>query len=88
MKVMEGQKRLLACAKRGYSRLEAAAYVGVSTTKFDQLVTQGALPPPKQVGGRKIWDVRELDPAFEELGSVDTTWDDVRENPKIPARRI
>jgi hypothetical protein len=63
--------------KRGYSRVDAAAYVGVSPTKFDQLVADGRMPKAKQVDGRKVWDIRELDPAFEELGSVDTSWDDV-----------
>lgn len=63
--------------KRGYSRVEAAAYVGISPTKFDQLVADGRMPKAKQVDGRKVWDIRELDPAFEELGSIDTSWDDV-----------
>ena len=35
------------------------------------------MPKAKQVDGRKVWDIRELDPAFEELGSIDTSWDDV-----------
>jgi excisionase family DNA binding protein len=63
--------------KRGYSRVEAAAYVGVSTTTFDQLVSDGRLPKAKRIGRRKVWDIRELDPAFEDLGSIDTSWDDV-----------
>jgi predicted DNA-binding protein (UPF0251 family) len=29
-------------AMRGLSRMEAAAYVGISPSKFDQLVTDGA----------------------------------------------
>jgi len=63
--------------KRGYSRVEAAAYVGISPTKFDQLVADGRMPKAKQVDGRKVWDIRELDPAFEELGSIDTSWDGI-----------
>lgn len=63
--------------KRGFNRIEAAAYIGISPTKFDQLVGDGRLPKAKQIDGRKVWDVRELDPAFEELGSIDTSWDDV-----------
>lgn len=63
--------------KRGFNRYEAAAYIGVSPTKFDQLVEQGRMPKPMQIDGRKVWDIRELDPAFEELGNIDTSWDDV-----------
>jgi hypothetical protein len=64
-------------SKRGYSRVEAAAYVGISSTKFDQLVAEGRMPKAKQIDGRKVWDIRELDPAFEELGSIDTSWDSI-----------
>lgn len=75
-------------AKRGFNRMEAAAYIGISPTKFDQLVADGRMPRPKQIDGRKVWDVCELDPAFEELGSIDTSWDDVREDQEVSARRI
>jgi len=64
--------------KRGFSRVEAASYVGISPSKFDQLVAEGRMPRAKQIDGRKIWDIRELDPAFDELGSIDASWDDVR----------
>lgn len=66
-----------AIIKRGFNRIEAAAYIGISPTKFDQLVGDGRMPHAKQIDGRKVWDVRELDPAFEELGNTDTSWDDV-----------
>jgi hypothetical protein len=66
--------------KRGYSRLEAASYVGLSPSKFDQLVSDGRMPQAKQIDGRKVWDIRELDPAFEALGNVDTSWDDLNES--------
>lgn len=74
----DGQKRLVHTAmhKRGFSRSEAAAYIGISPTKFDQLVADGRMPKAKQIDGRKVWDIRELDPAFEELGTLDTSWDD------------
>jgi predicted DNA-binding transcriptional regulator AlpA len=81
--VIDGQKRILAFQRRGLSRIEAASYIGISPTKFDQLVTNGRMPQAKQIDGRKVWDVRELDPAFEELGSIDTSWEDVREGQKI-----
>ncbi len=69
--------------RRGLSRVEAAMYVGVSPVKFDELVRDGRMPPPKRIDGRKLWDVRELDMAFDTLpsenqGSQGTTWDDFR----------
>jgi hypothetical protein len=63
--------------KRGFNRFEAAAYIGVGTTKFDELVRQGRMPKPVRIDNRKVWDVRELDLAFEELGDVDASWDDL-----------
>ena len=80
---IDGQKRVLA-VKRGFSRIEAAEYVGIGTTKFDQLVAEGKLPKAKLIGSRKVWDVRELDPAFEELGARDNSWDEVNEGAKVP----
>jgi hypothetical protein len=58
-------------------------YVGVSSGKFGQLVSDGRMPPPKRIDGRKLWDVRELDMAFDALpsenpGTQGTTWDDFR----------
>ncbi|MGE0340301.1 MAG: hypothetical protein AB7O79_10540 [Xanthobacteraceae bacterium] len=52
---------------RGICREEAAAYVGVGATKFDQIVADGRMPPAKQIDGRKVWDVQKLDRAFDAL---------------------
>ena len=52
---------------RGLSRIEAAAYVGLGVTFFDQKVREGALPKPLKIGKRKLWDRRELDAAFDKL---------------------
>lgn len=54
-------------SRRGLNRVEAAGYVGLSATTFDKLVIDGRMPPPKQIDGRKVWDVRALDIAFEAL---------------------
>jgi predicted DNA-binding transcriptional regulator AlpA len=54
---------------RGLSRVAAAAYVGISPTTFDALVKDGRMPPPKRINARTIWDVRQLDAAFEALPS-------------------
>lgn len=56
---------------RGLSREEAAAYIGVSPGKFDQLVADGRMPPPKAIDGRRVWDRLALDRAFAALPDAD-----------------
>lgn len=51
----------------GLSRIEAAAYVGLGVTFFDQKVREGVLPKPLKIGKRKLWDRHELDDAFDKL---------------------
>jgi predicted DNA-binding transcriptional regulator AlpA len=53
--------------RRGLSRVEAAMYIGISASKFDELVRDGRMPGPKRIDGRKVWDVRDLDMAFDAL---------------------
>jgi predicted DNA-binding transcriptional regulator AlpA len=53
--------------RRGLSRDEAAVYVGVSATKFDEMVDAGTMPNPKEIGARRVWDLRALDSAFDAL---------------------
>lgn len=67
--------------RRGLSRNEAAVYVGVSTTKFDELVKDGTMPLPLRIGSRVIWDMRRIDEAFDDLsteGDEVDTWADFR----------
>ena len=69
--------------RRGLSRVEAAAYVGVSPNKFDELVRDGRMPVPKRINGRKVWDIHNLDLAFDVLPTENetsggSTWDDFR----------
>jgi predicted DNA-binding transcriptional regulator AlpA len=69
--------------RRGLSRGEAAMYVGISAGKFDELVRDGRMPAPKRIDSRKVWDVRDLDVAFDALPSENqpaqgSTWDDFR----------
>ncbi|RVG84208.1 hypothetical protein CN221_33570 [Sinorhizobium meliloti] len=52
---------------RGMSREDAARYVGVGATKFDQMVADRLMPRPKKVGGRVIWDRLAIDAAFSDL---------------------
>lgn len=72
--------------RRGLHREEAAAYVGVSPNTFDRMVADGLMPKPRPVYGRRVWDVRALDRAFDALpgdddsaqGSEDgNAWDEV-----------
>ena len=65
-----------AYAPRGLRREEAARYVGVGSTKFDNLVKDGVLPQPKTIGGCRVWDRLELDDYFASLsdGAVNP-WD-------------
>lgn len=53
--------------RRGLRRDEAAIYIGVSSSKFDQLVQAGTMPRPRRVDGCVIWDIRALDLAFDAL---------------------
>lgn len=64
-------------APRGLQRLIAASYIGVSATKFDELVVDGRMPQPRRIDGRKVWDRVELDDAFEALPheAEDNPWD-------------
>lgn len=68
---------------RGLSRMEAARYVGVSATLFDQMVKEGAMPRPKHVRARRVWDRNALDMAFSLLPgdaeAVANDWDHVLE---------
>lgn len=54
---------------RGMSRDEAARYIGVGTTKFDEMVADRRMPKPKKIDGRVIWDRIALDAAFTDLPS-------------------
>lgn len=63
---------------RGLSRPEAAEYIGVGVTKFDQMVDDGRMPKPTAIDGRKVWDRVKIDQAFSALGDDDAhsnEWD-------------
>jgi hypothetical protein len=66
---------------RGLSRSAAAAYVGVGTTLFDQLVAARKMPRPFRLEGRVLWDRYRLDAAIDgmqdDLTPADCVWDDV-----------
>jgi excisionase family DNA binding protein len=52
---------------RCLSREEAADYVGVSESFFDQLVADGRMPQPIHLNSRRVWDRRQLDEAIDAL---------------------
>jgi predicted DNA-binding transcriptional regulator AlpA len=64
---------------RGLNRAQAAGYVGVSPSLFDQMVADGRMPLPRMVNSRRIWDRQELDAAFDALPKKEELdpWDDL-----------
>jgi predicted DNA-binding transcriptional regulator AlpA len=52
---------------RGLSRVQSAAYIGVSPSTFDKLIADGVMPGPKKVRGRVVWDRKRLDECFDAL---------------------
>jgi excisionase family DNA binding protein len=49
------------------SRAQAAEYIGVGVTKFDEMVKDGRMPRPKRIDGRNVWDRAKLDEAFDAI---------------------
>jgi predicted DNA-binding transcriptional regulator AlpA len=83
-------QRIVAAASRpvpflGMNRTEAAAYINVSHSKFDEMVKDGRMPRPKRIDTRCVWDIRQLSSAFEKLpGGADddrNEWDEVLQIP-------
>lgn len=61
---------------RGLSRVQAAAYIGVSASTFDKMVANREMPGPKRIRGRVIWDLKGLDRAFDAIGDGEVNlWD-------------
>lgn len=52
---------------RGLSRHQAAEYIGVSPSLFDEMVADHRMPPPKRINARTVWDRGQLDVAFTAL---------------------
>ena len=82
--------KIVAAASRpvpflGMNRTEAAAYINVSPSKFDEMVRDGRMPPPKRIDTRCVWDSRQLSSAFDKLpGGADddrNEWDEALQIP-------
>jgi len=75
-----GSRLPLSLAPRGLSRVQAAEYVGVGVTKFDDMVDDGRMARPKRIDGRLVWDRIKLDEAFDALDddvASKNEWDDL-----------
>ncbi|MBA4220204.1 MAG: hypothetical protein C0458_05680 [Methylobacterium sp.] len=70
--------------RRGLSCVEAADYIGVSVTKFLELVASDRMPPAKRIDGRRIWDIRKLDQAFD---AIDGDEDEAQPGTPLPKKR-
>jgi hypothetical protein len=56
-------------------------YLGISGSTFDEMRSNRQIEPPRLIKGRKLWDIRDLDMAFEALPREDapgigSSWDD------------
>jgi len=71
-----GDARIL---PRGLNRRQSAFYLGIGTTKFDEMVKDGRMPKPRVIDTRTVWDRYELDDAFEALPhrEEENPWDAV-----------
>jgi hypothetical protein len=67
---------------RGLCREDAARYIGVSPSKFDQMVDDGRMPGPKKIDARRVWDRWSLDRAFDALEGDAATERDPWGNPR------
>jgi hypothetical protein len=60
--------------RRGLSRLEAATYLGISPSKFDELRKANRIAPPKVLDGRLIFTVERLDEFLDSLPDENQTF--------------
>ncbi len=58
---------LFAYPPRFMSRSEAARYLSMGTTMFDELVAEGIFPKPKKLRSKLVWDRIDLDAAANDV---------------------
>ena len=56
--------------------MQAAAYIGVSPSLFDEMMSDGRMPKPVRINARVVWDRVQLDEAFAELSDTNRDGDD------------
>jgi predicted DNA-binding transcriptional regulator AlpA len=67
------------CPRRGLNRQEAALYIGISASLFDELVKSAEMPKPAHIKRRTVWDRHQLDECFDALFTPnDNPWDELR----------
>lgn len=59
--------------RRGLSRVEAAAYIGISPSKLDELRRANRIAPPKVLDGRLIFTTERLDEFLDALPDENQT---------------
>jgi predicted DNA-binding transcriptional regulator AlpA len=64
------QLRAQSQPRRGLRREEAAIYLGISASMFDLEVRAGRLPKPIRFGSLPVWDMHQLDSAFDGPGGA------------------
>ena len=62
--------------RRGLSRIEAAIYLGISPSKFDELRKAHRIAPPKVLDSRLIFTVERLDEFLDSLPDENETRDE------------
>ena len=62
--------------RRGLSRTEAATYLGISPSKFDELRKANRIGPAKMLDGRLIFTVDKLDEFLDALPDENQTDND------------
>lgn len=73
---LERPPRIEVAPRRGLRREEAARYVGVSPTKYDEMVRDRTMPKPWRIGGCVVWDIRKIDAALDSLDDGEANeWD-------------
>ena len=67
----------VSCPPRGLSRVQAAVYVGIKATLFDEMVKDHRMPAPKRINTKTVWDRLALDEHFTALPFDDDAnpWD-------------
>jgi hypothetical protein len=76
MREIHARSRVRPMVRRGLSRLEAAAYIGISPSKFDELRKTNRIPPPKVLDGRLIFTTERLDEFLDALPDENQTDND------------
>lgn len=58
---MAGRAHVLGFPPLLLSREQAATYLGIGTTKFDEMVADGRMPRPRKIDARRVWHRIEIE---------------------------